>query len=481
MENLKEKTARGLMWSTVNNGSAQLLNLIVGVFLARLLTPEDYGIVGVLTVFSAVAMTLQTSGFSQALVNERKPVDADYNSVFWFNILVSLLLYVLLFLCAPLIAAFFHQPCLVAVSRVLFLSLPVYALGVTSGAYLIKNMMNREIAVIGLSAIILSGFTAIVLALNGFTYWSLVAQQLVAAVVTIAGRYYYVRWLPKLRIDFGPVRRMFSFSARLLITNLIQIFNFHLLTFIFGRFLPIQTVGYYSQANKWNNLAKTTIADAVGQVAQAVLVSVSDEREREVRVFRKMMRFTAFLSFPAMLGLALVSREFILFVLGSQWADSVPLLQILCVGGAFLPFYTLYQNVAISSGRSDLYMWGNVGQLGIQLGIVMLTYPYGIIVILWATTAFSILWMLVWQLIAHKLIGIRLWDALKDSVPFLLVSVAVMAVTYVLTMGISQLLLLLVVRVVVAAALYAGVMKILNVAIMNECVDFLLRKEKAGK
>mgnify|MGYP002624574068 CR=1 FL=1 len=478
MENLKEKTARGLMWSTVNNGSAQLLNLIVGVFLARLLTPEDYGIVGVLTVFSAVAMTLQTSGFSQALVNERKPVDADYNSVFWFNILVSLLLYVLLFLCAPLIAAFFHQPCLVAVSRVLFLSLPVYALGVTSGAYLIKNMMNREIAVIGLSAIILSGFTAIVLALNGFTYWSLVAQQLVAAVVTIAGRYYYVRWLPKLRIDFGPVRRMFSFSARLLITNLIQIFNFHLLTFIFGRFLPIQTVGYYSQANKWNNLAKTTIADAVGQVAQAVLVSVSDEREREVRVFRKMMRFTAFLSFPAMLGLALVSREFILFVLGSQWADSVPLLQILCVGGAFLPFYTLYQNVAISSGRSDLYMWCSIGQMLIQLAIVLVTYPYGINTILWCCSAFNILWLLPWQIVAHRLIGVRLRDVLKDVLPFLMVVIVVMAFTYMLTTWIESYILMLVVRIGIFALVYIGLMKLLRVKIMEECIDFVLKKRR---
>lgn len=478
MDNLKEKTAKGIAWGAINNGTTQVLNLVIGIFLARLLTPGDYGIVGVLGIFSAVALTLQTSGFSQALVNLKHPTDNDYNSVFWFNILVSLALYVILFFCAPLIAAFFHQPCLVAVSRVLFLCIPIYALGITSGARLIKNMMNREIAIIGITAIVLSGTVAITLALCGFSYWSLVGQQLVSALVIVGGRYHFVRWLPSIQIDFGPVRRMFGFGVKLLATNLIQIFNFQLLTVIFGRFLPIATVGYYTQANKWNNLAKTTISDAVGQVAQTVLVSVNDEREREVRVFRKMLRFTAFLAFPVMLGLALIAREFIVLLLGCQWTASVPLLQILCLGGAFLPFYTLYQSMTISSGRSDLYFWCCVGQMALQLLIVYLCYPYGIEVILWACAALNVLWLLPWQMTAHRLIGLRLMDVLKDVVPFLVVALAVMLITWVLTSWIQQLLILLIVRVLVAALLYAGVMKLLHVAIMDECINFILKRKK---
>jgi O-antigen/teichoic acid export membrane protein len=326
-------------------------------------------------------------------------------------------------------------------------------------------------------ALFFSGLAGIALAVQGYSYWSLVWMQLLNALFITVGRLWFVRWLPSPSINFGPVRRMFGFGVKILITGLMQALNFHLLTFIFGRYLPIQTVGYYSQANKWNNLAKTTIADTVGQVAQAVLVSVSDEKERELRVFRKMMRFTAFLSFPAMLGLAMVAREFILFLLGDQWESSVILLQILCVGGAFLPFYTLYQNLAISNGRSDLYMWCNIGQMVIQLLIVLLTYSYGIETVLWCCSVFNILWLLPWLLVAHRLIGLGLTEVLKDMAPFLLISLAVMFVTYMLTMGISQLLMLLVVRIVVAAGLYVVVMKMLNVAILKECLQFVKGKK----
>ena len=245
MNNLKEKTAKGLFWGFVNNGSTQLLNLVIGIFMARLLTPADYGIVGVLAIFSALASALQTSGFSQALVNIKTPTDKDYNSVFWFNISVSITLYVLLFFSAPLIAKFFHQDCLVPVSRVLFLTLPVYAAGVSSQAYLIKNMLNREIAIIAVISLIVSGTIGITMALNDFSYWSLVAQQLSSALIVVTGRYLFIPWRPRIKIDFGPVKKMFGFSVKLLVTNIVNIINFHILTVVFGRLLPIQEVGYY--------------------------------------------------------------------------------------------------------------------------------------------------------------------------------------------------------------------------------------------
>lgn len=238
--------------------------------------------------------------------------------------------------------------------------------------------MNREIAVIAVSSLILSGAVGILMAISGYSYWSLVGFQLTYAVCVLIGRFYYVRWLPKLKVDFTPVKKMFSFCVKLLVTNIVQVINFHVLTFIFGRILPIETVGYYSQANKWNNMAKTTIADAIGQIAQPVLVSISDEHARETRVFHKLMRFTAFLSFPALFGLAMVSHEFILVTIGEKWRESIPLLQILCVGGAFMPFYVLYQNVAITSGRSDVYMWCNIGQMVVQLVLVVLLRKEGV-------------------------------------------------------------------------------------------------------
>ena len=276
-----------------------------------------------------------------------------------------------------------------------------------------------------------------------------------------------------MKIDFTPVKRMFSFCINILGTNIILVINTHILTFIFGRILPINTVGYYSQANKWNNMARGTITDTVGQIAQTVFVSVSDEREREIRVFRKMLRFTAFLSFPAMLGFAMVSHEFILLTIGEKWRESILLLQILCVGGAFMPLCSLYHYLIISKSRSDLYMWFSIGQMVIQLLLVLLLYPKGITAIVLANSAVTILWLLVWQMVGAKLIHLRFLDVLKDIVPFLLISLFVMAVTYFVTAGITNMVLLLISRILIAALLYAGIMKLLHVKVMDECIKYL--------
>ncbi len=478
VEQLKEKTAKGLLWGTINNGSAQLINLIVGILLARLLTPEDYGIVGVLAVFGAIASSLQNSGLVPALINIKDPTHNDYNAVFWFNITVSLTLYLVLFLCAPLIARFFHQPCLEMVSRYIFLGLPLQALSIASGAYMIKNMMNREIAIVNVTALLLSGLAAIIMAQLGYSYWSLVVLQLLNVSIITLGRFYYVPWYPSLKIDMEPVKKMLGFSVKLLFTSIANAINFHLLTLIFGRLLPFQMVGYYSQANKWSNMAKSSISDAIGQVAQTVIVSVNDEHEREMRVFRKLTRFTAFLSFPLLLGLALMAHEFILATIGEKWEGSVILLQILCLGGAFLPFLTLYQNLCVSHGRSDIYMYCNIGQIVAQLVIVLLLHRQGIVVIVAAYSALTILWLLIWQGVAHRLIGLQAIDFLKDITPFLIVSLAVCTMTYFLTVSITNHIILLLARMAVFAILYIGILKMLHAQILEESVQFILKKKR---
>ncbi len=476
-ETLKDKTAKGLFWGAINNGSAQVLNLVIGIVLARLLSPAEYGIVGVLTIFTAIAGALQASGFTQGLINIKAPTSNDYNAVFWFNVTASIVLYSILFLCAPLIASFFRQPCLVGVSRLVFLTLPISALGIACNGYLLKNMMNREIAIIGIVALIASGVTGILLAYLGFSYWSLAWQQLIYITVSNLGRFYYAPWRPSFKIDFEPVRRMFSFCVKLLITNIINILNQNILTFIFGRLFSMSSVGNYAQANKWNSMASSTISGTIGQIAQTVLVSISDEQDREIRVFRKLLRFTAFLSFPVMLGLALVAHEFIVIALGEKWTTSASLLQILCIGGAFVPFYSLYQNLVISKGRSDLYMWCNIGQVVIQLAIIFLFYKMGIIAIVWAYTIVSICWLVIWQIVAGRLTNIRLTDVLKDVIPFLAISIFVMSATYVATSLLAvNLLFLLLLRICIAALLYVTLMRLFHARIMDDCIQFFINK-----
>ena len=473
---LKEKTAKGLLWGALNSGSTQLLNLIFGIFLGRLITPAEYGIVGVLSIFTLIAGNLQSSGFTQALVNLKAPRNEDYTAVFWFNTLTSFVLYALLFLSAPLIARFFHQPCLVEVSRFVFLSFVISSFGIAHNAYMTKNMMNRELAIIGAIALLCSGGVATFLAFYGFSYWSLAWQQIIYITVLNIGRYYYTPWRPSWHFTFEPVRKMFGFSVKILITNIINTLSNNILTLLFGRLYPIKAVGNYSQAYKWNTMASAFVANAVGQVAQPVLASVKEEHGRSVRVFRKMLRFTAFLSFPAMFGLAIISNEFILLTIGKRWIDAVPLLQMLCIGGAFVPFYTLYQNIAISNGRSDFYMFCNIAQIVLQLVIIAFFYHLGINTMVMVYTLFTIAWLFAWQWVAHRIIGLRFWEVIKDVMPTLCIALLVMATTYFVTLPLHHLLLLLICRILIATLLYAAIMKVLHVEMMDELLLFIKKR-----
>ena len=486
MDNLKEKTAKGLLWGALNSSTMQVLNLVFGIFLARMLSPHDYGIVGVLAIFSLIAGNLQSSGFTQGLTNIKRPTANDYNSVFWFNVSVSIVCYVVLFFCAPLIAWFFHSDELVPLSRFVFLGFLISSFGITRNAIMFKKIMARERAMTGFISLLISGACGIVLAYNGMAYWSLACQSVLFVLIQNICRYYYTRhlWRPSLRVDFTPIKKMFPFSVKILITTIINTINNNVLTFIFGNLFPMKTVGNFSQAMKWDTMAYTTISGTIEQVAQPILVEISDDKDRELRVFRKMMRFTAFLVFPCLFGLSLVAEEFILVTISSKWVDSVPLLQILCIGGAFMPFYTMYQHLVISAGRSDIYMWCNIGQIILQIAIIIAFHSYGIVTMVIAYTAFTIAWLGIWHIFAKRLIGIRYRDLFKDIAPFMLASAGVMVITHYLTTLLSNNIIpyiaspyiLLPLRIAIAAALYYAVMKLARVKIMDECISYVKRK-----
>ena len=486
MDNLKEKTAKGLLWGALNSGTMQVLNLVFGIFLARMLSPHDYGIVGVLTIFTLIAGNLQSSGFTQGLTNIKQPTANDYNSVFWFNISVSIVCYIILFFCAPLIAWFFHSDELIPLSRFVFLGFLISSFGITRNAIMFKQIMARERAITGFISLLISGACGIVLAYNGFAYWSLAVQSVMFSLIQNICRYYYTRdiWRPSLHIDMSPVKRMFPFSVKVLVTSIINTINNNVLTFIFGNLFPMKTVCNFSQSMKLDTMAYTTISGTIEQVAQPILVEISDDKDRELRVFRKMMRFTAFLVFPCLFGLSLVAEEFILVTISSKWVDSVPLLQILCIGGAFMPFYTMYQHLVISAGRSDIYMWCNIGQIILQIAIIIAFHSYGIVTMVIAYTAFTIAWLGIWHIFAKRLIGIRYRDLFKDITPFMLASAGVMIITHYLTTLLSNNIIpyiaspfiLLPLRIVIAAALYYAVMKLARVKIMDECISYIKRK-----
>ena len=476
--NLKQKTAQGLFWGILSSGGMQLLNLIIGIFLARLLSPGEYGIVGMLAIFTLIANNLQESGFGVALINVKDIKHEDYNSVFWFNVIVSLFLYTVLFLCAPLIASFFHQPCLTRLSRFVFLAFIFAAVGISPNAKLVRDLKMKEKAIISLSALIISGTVGVIMAFKGFSYWSLATQQVLYNVVICIGRYLSAHWWPTLHITFEPVKRMFAFSYKVLITSVLGTISNNVLTLIFGRLFPAQAVGNYYQANKWNTMANSLVSGTVSQMVQPVLVQVNDDMERRRRVFGKIMRFTAFLSFPVMFGLALIAPQLILITIGDKWLHSIPLLQILCLSGAFIPLYSVYQNMLLSLGKSNIYMWLNIGQIVLVISTVLICHSLGITAMVIAFAVINVLWLLAWQFFASRLIGYSYLQMLRDLMPFMVIALLVMAATWLITMPITNIYLLFVVRVLIAIALYALIMKLLGAKIYQECVAFVVSRFK---
>ena len=476
-DGLKEKTAKGLFWGGLSNGVQQLLNLIFGIFLARLLTPADYGMVGMLAIFSLIAATLQESGFTAALANKKEVSHRDYNAVFWFSVLTGCTLYLLLFFASPLIASFYEIPELTPLARYSFLGFLISSFGVAQNAYLFRNLMVKQKSISLIVALLVSGCVGVTMAYFGFAYWGIATQSIVYIATINLCYLYFSPWRPTFNIDFSPIRSMFVFSSKLLLTNIFKHLNDHILTIILGKYYSDKDAGYFSQAHKWNYMGHSLISGMVNGVAQPVLVSTGDERERLQRVFRKMLRFTAFIAFPAMWGLALIVPELIPIAITDKWLPCVPILQILCIGGAFIPIITLYTNMIISRGRSDIYMFGTIAIGLIQMLVMWLLHPYGMQRMVVVYVILNSCWLLVWHYFVWREIKLSLLSALKDLLPFAVITAMVLFATYHLTACIANAYLLMLSKIVVAALLYMGIMWLSGAKIFKESIQFLFKRK----
>ena len=277
---LKDKTAKGLFWGGMSNGVQQLLSLFFGIFLARLLSPSDYGLVGMLSIFTALATVLQDSGFALALINQKEVRHEDYNSVFWFNIAVAVVCYLILYGCAPFIARFFHQPELTRLARWSFLGIVISSFGTAQNAYLLKTLRIREKSISSMLALGVSGFVGLFLAFRGYAYWAIVIQTLVLVSVLSFSYWCFSDWRPSLSWSPRPVVRMFRFGFKIMVTNVAESFSTYLFSVVFGRYYSEREVGFFNHANKWNTMGYSVIKGMVSGVAQPVLVEVNEERER---------------------------------------------------------------------------------------------------------------------------------------------------------------------------------------------------------
>ena len=465
-----------MLWGGLNSGIQQLVGLAFGIVLGRLLSPSDYGMMAMISIFSLVATALQDSGFRTALTNIEHPKDEDYNSVFWFNIIMASSLYLILFFAAPLIGEYYHTPRVVPLCRYAFLSIVIASFGTAQSAYLFKHLRAKQQAEAGALAVILSSLTGVGMAFAGMAYWSLATQGLVYVGINTLLQWHFSPWRPSIHgITFAPVRRMFRFSCKILATTIMTHVNNNVLNILLGHYFTPRDTGNYNQAYQWNTKCYSLVQSMVAQVAQPVLVSLNGEEGRQKDVFRKMMRFTAFITFPLLFGFGLVAKEFIVTAIGEKWLASAQLIQILCISGATMPLSTLFSNMIISKGRSGTFFWCTFTLGLVQIATMVLIWPMGIRSMVIAYTILNTSWLLVWLFFVRRLIGYGYWMFFCDVMPFALAAAGVMGVAYIATMPLSNLIALLISRFIIAVVLYYAVMKIARVKILAECERFVKR------
>lgn len=476
-QTLKEKTAKGLFWGGLSNGVQQVLNLVFGLILARILNASDYGMVGMLAIFSAIASTIQESGFTAALTNQKEIRHEDYNAVFWFSTLTGVLFYLILFFCAPLIAEFYDKPELIGLSRVVFLGFLFGGFGIASNAYLFKTLMVKERAKIDLVSLVCSGVIGVTLAINGFTYYGLAIQTITYIGVGSLLKFICAPWKPTFQINLFPLKLMFGFSSKLILTNVFTQISNNIFSVILGKFYNEQQLGFYSQGQKWMIMGGQFTGGMINNVAQPILVQVSGDKDRQIKVFRKMLRFGAFISFPLMLGLAFVSKEFILIFLGTKWLPSVPFLQLFCIWGAVGFLVLLYTNLLMSYGKSDIYLSGTVFIGSMQLLTCFMLFSFGIFYMVIGYLISCFIGLYFWHYFVNKLIGIKLVQVIKDISPYLFSILISFSVTFfVCDYFVLNIYIAFATKILLSAVLYIFIVWIGNSVIFRESITFLLKK-----
>lgn len=474
---LKGKTAKGLFWGGLSNAIQQLLNLFFGIFLARILSANDYGMVGMLTIFVLIANALQESGFTAALANKREVSDNDYNAVFWFSFLMGLCMYAILFFCAPLISAFYNKPQLTSLSRFLFLSFLISSTGIAHNAVLFRNLMVKQKALSQILALILSGTIGVIMAMNKMAYWGLAMQSVIYIATLNICYWFFSPWRPTLHIDFHPLKGMIVFSSKILVTNIFSQVNNNIFSVLLGKFYTTAEVGFYTQASKWNFMGHSLISGMVNSVAQPVLSEVNDQKNRQLSVFRKMLRFTSFIAFPALFGLACIAPELITIAITDKWKQSIEMLQILCIWGSVLPIIILYSNLLISKGKSNIYMCNTIVIGLLSLLVLLLIYPYGIFTMIVVFVSLNIAWLFVWHYFVWKEIGLSLWGALKDMIPFAVVAFISVFIANEVGKYIPNIYIELASKIIIAATVYIFIMWLSKAQVFKESIQYLLKRK----
>ncbi|RNF39525.1 lipopolysaccharide biosynthesis protein [Planococcus salinus] len=484
---LKKKTIGGLLWSFGDLMGNQGIQFIIQIILARMLMPEDFGLIGMILVFVAISNSIVDSGFTQALIREQNATQTDYSTVFYFNFVVSIFIYFVLYLSAPAISNFFNQPELVSILRVLSLGVIIKSFEIIPKAMFTKEVDFKTQATVNMTASITSGVAAVALALAGFGVWSLVIRTLAMNIVQSLLLLLSKKWLPSLTFSVASFKRLFGFGWKLLVSGLIDTTYNNIFFIIIGKQYSASALGYYTNASKFNDLAAQNLTATIQRVTYPVLSSIQDQQERLKQSFKKVIKLSAFIIFPIMVGLAAIGEPLILFVFGGQWVEMIPYFQLLCLGGMLYPIHALNLNILQVKGRSDLFLYLEIVKTIIPTILIALVIwlELGVLGLVGVVVADSYIALFINIFYSGREISYSVREQMKDLIPIYLVTMAMGLV--VLNAGEvfpDSLIIKMLLQIATGIVFYIGACKIVKIEELKTVYNLIipvLRKMKPAK
>lgn len=431
MDDLKQKAASGMMWSAIQKYSMEIIGFISSIILARLLTPDDYGAIGMLAIFMSLAQVFIDAGFGSALIQKKEPTQTDYSTVFFFNIGMSLVLYLILFFSAPAIASFYRMPILSRILRIQGLILFIYAFSIIQQNQIRKNLHFKKLSIITIITSVISLIVTVTMAFMGCGVWALVAQNFVGALLPCVFFWITINWRPSWVYSWSSFKELFGFGSYMFFTHLFTTFSQRITGLLVGRWYDSTTMGYYSKASTTSKYATLSISGVMIQTTYPLYASVQDDKQKLINVVKRITSTLAYITVPMLCLLILVAKPLFVFLYSDRWLDSVLYFQILCVGGIAGCLLSVNQQTIAAIGKSKVFfVWAIVKEsMGIALQIVGLLV-WGIMGLL-AGKVIS-LWFSYFVNISlvSKYIGYKNYQQFKDLLPVVLVSIVAGALAY---------------------------------------------------
>lgn len=477
MENLRGKVFSGFIWRFMERIGAQGVGFIVSLFLARLLTPEDYGQVALVTVFITILNTFALSGIGTSLIQKKDTDELDYSTVFHFNIIFSILIYGMLFFCAPLIGKFYNDSTLVLMVRVLGVSIIISGANNVQRSYVSKTMQFRRFFFSTIVGTIVSGILGVIMAYRGMGTWAIVGQQLTNQVVDTVILWFTVGWRPKRIFSFSRLKVLYSFGWKLLISGLIDTVYGNLYSLVIGKFYDANTLGLYNKGVQFPNLIVSNINGPIQSVLLPAMSYEQDNKKRVKEMTRRSVVTSSFFIFPMMIGMAAIAKPMIIFLLTEKWVACVPFLQVSCITLAFYPIHTANLQAINAMGRSDIFLKLEIIKKIVGLSLLIAAVPFGVYTMVWFKALASLISTFINAYPNKKLLGYSYSEQIKDLIPSIL-SAAVMGM---IVMGIELLnlnvIVTIVIQIVLGTIVYFGIAKLFKFECFEYFVGMLKRKK----